>query len=411
MQIKGFGCSGYKAFRQQTFVEVRPLTIFFGRNNSGKSTLLRLPRLLLRALSSSAPKSSFPLDVSGLSYGRVFRDLIYQGFSHGSIGFDIHLVGDDGLPFELKATVQNIQNIGLNSTSRTQQNEFTVVSRWELRSPNAQVLEWESTNDGSTSYKERGKITFRGLLPEARGPWAFLDVWQKQIDELQEATVHLGPLRAPILPAYELTEPQPIGFTGAEAMMWLAQDRDLLRSVSAWYEKYLDGWRLSLESGSNTVRATLSRGGTTVNLADTGQGMQQILPLVVQQYLRDGTKPFLDLFEQPELHLDSAVQAPLGDLLLQTANKRGGTVIVETHSENLILRVRRRIAERADGIDPSLVALYWVDERSDGYSEIKPIPILPNGDVTNWPKGVFSEGYEEVKALGRAQRQHRPEGT
>lgn len=411
MQLKSFGCSRYKAFREQTFVEVRPLTIFFGRNNSGKSTLLRLPRLLLRALSSSAPKSSFPLDVSGVAYGRVFRDLVYQGFSHGSIDFDIHLVDDNGAPFDLSTTVQNVQNIGLGPTLRTHQNEFAVVSRWEMRRPEPQVLEWEPTSDGSTSYKGRGKIAFRGLLPDARGHWAFLETWQKQIDELQETTVHLGPLRTPILPAYEVTEPQPIGFTGAEAMMWLAHDRDLLHNVSAWYEKHLDNWRLSLESGGNTVQAFLSRGATKVNLADTGQGMQQVLPLVVQQYLRDGTKPFLDLFEQPELHLDSAVQAPLGDLLLETAKKRGGTVIVETHSENLILRVRRRIAEPDNGIDPSLVALYWVDERSDGCSEIKPIPILPNGEVTNWPKGVFSEGYEEVKALRRAQRGHGSEGT
>lgn len=411
MLIKSFGCSGYKAFSKRTVIDVRPLTIFFGRNNSGKSTLLRLPRLILRALSSNAPKNNFPLEVPGIAYGRIFRDLVYQSFSHGSIELEIQLVGDEGSPFDLTATIQNVQNMRRAATLAPQQSEFAVVSRWELRSPSAPVLQWEPTSDDSISYKGYGKVPFRGLLPEARGSWSFLDSWQKQVDDLQDATVHVGPLRAPILPAYEVTEPQPIGFTGAEAMMWLAHDRDLLNRVSAWYHENLDGWRLGLDSGGNTVRATLTRGNTVVNLADTGQGMQQILPIVVQQYLRDGTKPFLDLFEQPELHLDSKVQAPLGDLLLETAKKRGGTVIVETHSENLLLRVRRRIAEPDNGIDPSLVALYWVDETEDGFSEVKPVPILANGDVKNWPEGVFSEGYEEVKALRRAAREHRSEAV
>jgi hypothetical protein len=387
---------------------VCPLTIFFGRNNSGKSSLLRLPRLLLRALSSAAPRGGFPLDIDGLPFGRSFRDVVHGGSPHGSVSFHIDLAGDEPTPFNLSATIQNVQ---IARPKRGEASELEIVSRWELRSPGPRTLEWEPAFGPLTSYRGAGPISFRGLMPEPRGDWAFLEPWQRRIDDFQERVTHLGPLRMPARPTYEATAPRPLGLGGEEAAGWLLNNRTLLEQVGAWFETHLDGWRLGIDHAGSAFHCILSRGPITVNLADAGQGMQQVLPLVIQQFLHDGTEPFLDLIEQPELHLHSAAQAPLGDLFLDTAKQRNGTVIVETHSENLLLRIRRRIAESAEGIDPSLVALYWVDERPEGYSEVERIHIGPDGEVDNWPEGVFSEGYEEIKALRRAQRRPRTEGT
>jgi hypothetical protein len=101
-----------------------------------------------------------------------------------------------------------------------------------------------------------------------------------------------------------------------------------------------------------------------VNLSDTDDGMQLLLPVVVQQLLYPLRKDssFIDLVEEPELHLHPAAHAPLADLFLQTAQSDQGQVIVETHSENFLLRIRRRIAE---GADPNLVALYWIEDLND----------------------------------------------
>ncbi len=133
--------------------------------------------------------------------------------------------------------------------------------------------------------------------------------------------------------------------------------------------------------------------------------MQQLLPVVVQQLLhacRD-LPAFLDLVEEPELHLHPAAHAPLADLFLRTAASGKGQILVETHSENLLLRLRRRIAE---GADPGLVAVYWIEDKADGSSAVRPIQILSDGEVDYWPEGVFSEGYQEVRALRRAARTH-----
>lgn len=203
---------------------------------------------------------------------------------------------------------------------------------------------------------------------------------------------HIGPVRASARPIYEATVPKTIGLTGEEAVGWLLHDTTLLDEVGAWFEAHLDGWRLSIDLAGSAFHCTLSRGAVTVNLSDAGQGMQQVLPVVVQQLLsRRRPEPFLDLVEQPELHLHSAAQPPLADLFLETAKQGAGTVLVETHSENLLLRVRRRIAE---GADPSLVALYWVDEHPEGYSTVQRINIDADGEVDTWPEGVSPKGMK-----------------
>jgi len=116
----------------------------------------------------------------------------------------------------------------------------------------------------------------------------------------------------------------------------------------------------------------------------------------------EGDQSFLDFVEEPELHLHPAAHAPLADLFLATAATGRGQVILETHSENLLLRIRRRVAEGA--ADPDIVALYWIEDRTDGSSSVRRIQILPDGEVDFWPEGVFSESYQEVRALRYAAR-------
>ena len=74
---------------------------------------------------------------------------------------------------------------------------------------------------------------------------------------------------------------------------------------------------------------------------------------------------------------------------------RGGNVIVETHSESLVLRIRRHIAERHLASDQ--VALVYVEDADEG-STLRRIPLRPDGEVEWWPEGVFSEANETSRA-------------
>ncbi|MGH8476065.1 MAG: AAA family ATPase [Methylococcales bacterium] len=108
MKFISFSCSNYKAFRESCDIQVRPLTLFFGKNNSGKSSLLRLPRLLLRTLSARV-RNGFPVKVDGLDFAGSFRELSHGGLTHGAASFGIALENQEEF-LDMKATVQSVQN-------------------------------------------------------------------------------------------------------------------------------------------------------------------------------------------------------------------------------------------------------------------------------------------------------------
>lgn len=195
-----------------------------------------------------------------------------------------------------------------------------------------------------------------------------------------------------------------LGLDGRQAPQWLRADPELADAVGSWFEKHMDGWRLSLSQSNESfnLRVGMSRAMAT-NLAQAGVGLQQVLPVVLHQLWRQrpGSGTFLDVVEQPELHLHAAAQAPLADLFIDTALQGRGSVLVETHSEQILLRVQRRVAEGV--LSHDRVALYFVDVTAEG-SQLCPVGINPDGEVEWWPDGVFEEDFHEVAAISRAQR-------
>ena len=70
--------------------------------------------------------------------------------------------------------------------------------------------------------------------------------------------------------------------------------------------------------------------------------------------------------EQPETHLHPRLQARLADLFIEATQEggRGNQMIVETHSEHLMLRIQRRIREGS--LNPSQVSVVYIDQDTEG---------------------------------------------
>jgi hypothetical protein len=127
------------------------------------------------------------------------------------------------------------------------------------------------------------------------------------------------------------------------------------------------------------------------NLTDVGYGASQVIPVLAQAALADTGS--LTLIEQPELHLHPQAQARLGDIFIQSS-VRGVRVLIETHSEHLILRLQRRI--RRSELKPERIAVYYATRR-DGCSFLHPLTLDDEGDfVEAWPDGFFPERLEEM---------------
>lgn len=105
------------------------------------------------------------------------------------------------------------------------------------------------------------------------------------------------------------------------------------------------------------------------------------------------------MLEQPEIHLHPFVQAGLADVFIDVIKTRDIQIILESHSEHLLRRLQRRIAE--DRITPADAALYFVATQQ-GASVIDPLQLDLYGNISNWPHQFFGDELGELAAMTEA---------
>jgi len=150
------------------------------------------------------------------------------------------------------------------------------------------------------------------------------------------------------------------------------------------------------------VRVKVTDSSPEVLLPDVGFGVSQILPvLVLCHYAPSGSTLIL---EQPEIHLHPSVQAKLADVLIDVIKRRNVQIVVESHSEYLLRRLQRRIAE---GVIPSNETALYFCEIDHGESKVRELEISEGGLIKNWPKDFFGDEMGEVAALTEAAMKHR----
>jgi predicted ATPase len=141
--------------------------------------------------------------------------------------------------------------------------------------------------------------------------------------------------------------------------------------------------------------------GRRHDFGDVGSGIGYVLPVLCSVCDEQVT---ISLLQQPELHLHPALQAALGDVFIENASSRH-QIVVETHSEHLLLRVLKRIRQSASGkpLDPTLriaphdVVVVYFDPRPDGTTAVKRLRISAEGEfLDRWPRGFFTERDSEL---------------
>ena len=146
------------------------------------------------------------------------------------------------------------------------------------------------------------------------------------------------------------------------------------------------------------VKVRKSPGSAEVLLTDVGFGVSQILPVLVQCFYAPRKSTII--LEQPDIHLHPSVQAGLADVFIDAWKKRDVQILFESHSEHLLRRLQRRIAE--EEIDQGDVSLYFCSTEDSGSSRISPLEVNQFGNISNWPRDFFGDQFGEIAAMSDA---------
>lgn len=391
--------TNYKSFKGTECLELKPLTVLIGKNSSGKSAVVKLPTLIEGSLSGESEDPILTTN-NGVELGAEFRDLVY-GKEIGSL--------------EFKLSCQS-NYLAIEVASGLKDSELPRIRRWQKDNSISLVY-----NDIANSYRNVTKNEtelfplFKGFNLVGYEVKDGLSILKSDLSDIgiTLTTNYIGPLRETPRRTYNSTgksRAQKVGNKGENAYQIIVNDYlygngQLLEQVSNWYKSNFEGWGIQVNSSSRPdFKVELYRDNPkfSINICDVGQGMSQAFPLIVSAYYNQPNE-ILTIIEQPELHLHPAAHGNLAELFVDSAVKGPGKFLIESHSQNFVLRLRRLVAEGK--LSPQLLSMYSVEyDKELNLSTLKKINVRSDGSVDFWPEKVFSETLTETIAIHSARK-------
>ena len=365
----------YKCFGNEALLDVAPLTILVGPNNSGKSALARAIQLLAGGLEVRDPDNDEPLPLAsgGVRHGNEFTDLITGCAIHGKLILAAAFMAN-GHELSISVKVQNVERPPLESVSQ--------IDYWLLQRGDEAV---EIKRDGlcaDSKYRVNSSgnsiiqdIDWRGLIPislDSMPDWfdpsiKALKDWGRGVQYVQCPRTHP---RRPFTPLAR--PPRTLGPDGSNTPQLLAANAGLLREVNKWYQS---AFGVKINVASHGRFRELMVGGpfrtTPIRLEQSGRGVAQVLPVLATALMSGASGPGVDIIEHPEAELHPASHAEAIELMLNNLAGASRPLIVETHSPMIVLRARRWVVEQR--IQPADVVMYWINSDRRNGSTIEQI--------------------------------------
>ena len=430
----------FKVWKNIDKMRLAPITGLFGANSSGKSSILQF--LLMLKQTAEADDRNLVIDFgnenSKANLGS-FKDVIYDHDDANTLSFEFAWKLKEKLI--LKDTLKNktlpaANNIKFNSDIHWNGKSLSVekmkyclddnTSFWMEHSID-KPKEYDLNSYGFEFVRKKQRVwplpsplKFYGFPDQVISYYQnaeFLSDLQLELVEMLKNIYYLGPLREFPKRYYTSkgTTPSDLGPKGEFVVDAILASREKGKYISPGFhcprktlEERIAYWLKELGlihffevepigNGSSLYEVKVQRGpkSSKVLITDVGFGVSQILPvLVICYYVPEGSTILL---EQPEIHLHPSVQMGLADVFIDVAKNRNVQIILESHSEHLLNRLQRRLAEQK--INSNDIAMYFCDS----FSQLNNLNIDLYGNILNWPVDFFGNQFGEVAARQKAQ--------
>lgn len=437
----------FKAWKDTGPIRLAPLTVIFGANSAGKSSLGHLLLALKQTALSTDRKRALHLgDTSTLIDLGTFADCLHGHDLTNSLDFSLSWTLPKPLevrdPLQLSQRYQG-DRLGLDvslSAGKSGQPEVQSL-RYGLASEAGVVLDVRLTRGENRKFSLESDH-YRFVMADGR-KWpleepekfyrvseismarfknaGFLTDFALATETMLGSLSYLGPLRKHPQRTYQWSgdTPDGVGQMGESAIAAILAAQNEGRMLNRGprrplysFAEFVAGWLKDLGVIYSFVVKPVAEGrkeyevlvkthakAPEVKITDVGFGISQVLPVLVQAFYCPPNSTIW--MEQPEIHLHPQVQAELADVFIsairsrENGNSRNVQLIIESHSEHFLNRLQRRIAEGE--ITPDDVAIYFC-KRGGSATELEPLKVNLYGEIENWPENFFGDEMADLTA-------------
>ncbi|WP_346665175.1 DUF3696 domain-containing protein [uncultured Mailhella sp.] len=449
--LKELRIQNFKGWKDTGPIRLAPISLFFGANSSGKSSIGQFLIMLKQTVESPDRKAVFyPGGKNSAVQLGSYQEMVFHRDPKNKIAFDYRwslleslkfkdpLSGEtfsgDELDFsaeiELSDAMKNLLQVAkfkyrlLNNDTQTLSIDF--LRKSDKGEYTASTEQYTLVRKKMRAWSPKDVVRFYGFPDEVVAYYQnaeFVQSLNLAHEKLFSSIYYLGPLRtkAERLYTWSGIAPESVGFAGENTIAAILAARD--RKISLGYKRPTKPFEeiialklkemglieefkvspISQQRQDYEVKVRTKGSEDWVNLPDVGFGISQVLPVLVQCFYAPAGS--IILMEQPEIHLHPSAQSALADVMIDVINSRENgndrniQLVIETHSEHFLRRLQRRIAE--DAISQEDVSVYFANN-SKTPATLEPLQIDIFGNIKNWPENFFGDEMGDITEQAKA---------
>jgi predicted ATPase len=449
LRIKNF-----KAWEETGYIKMAPLTLFFGRNSSAKSSIGQFLMALKQTIELADRKMVlYPGDYNSPVQLGSFQEMVTHRETVRRIEFKYvwDLVEDMKVTDPVTGQFYMGNRMSFEATVGFGEQEQPPVVLWQLeyklRTKDRRLLsigmervsgkkpEYKVTSQDYDLKRNQGRpwspgapVRFYGFPDEVVAYYqnaSFVQELNLSHEKLYRSIYYLDPLRERPERRYQWAgnEPESVGYSGENTVAAILAARGRNISLGKYHRQkpfeeviaaemkkmdLVEHFEVSKQGQEYEVKLRVKGSRDMVELPDVGFGISQVLPVLVECFYAPANS--IIIMEQPETHLHPSAQAALADVVIDVINsrelagERNIQLVIETHSEHFLRRLQRRIAEGA--IPQENVAAYFTDV-SKGQAWMEALQIDEFGNIKNWPDNFFGDEMTDVTEQSKAAMRKR----
>ena len=441
----------FKGWKDTGTIRLAPISLFFGANSSGKSSIGQFLIMLKQTVESPDRKAVFyPGGKNSAVQLGSYQEMVFHRDPENKIAFNYRWSLAEDLKFkdpltgktfggdesdfsakvELSDSMKNLLQVAefkyrlLNNGSQSLSIDFSRKS--DKNEYIASTEQYTLVRKKMRAWAPKDVVRFYGFPDEVVAYYQnaeFVQSLNLTHEKLFNSIYYLGPLRtkAERLYTWSGIAPESVGFAGENTIAAILAARD--RKISLGYKKQAKPFEeiialklkemnliedftvspISKQRQDYEVKIRTRGAEDLVDLPDVGFGISQVLPVLVQCFYAPAGS--IILMEQPEIHLHPNAQSALADVMIDVINSRENgsdrniQIIIETHSEYFLRRLQRRIAE--DSISQEKISVYFANN-SKAPATLEPLQIDMFGNIKNWPENFFGDEMGDITEQAKA---------